>query len=117
MTDQKEKDGSDSSKSAHPDPFEELYLAVLNLFPEASFKVEITKGGIWFCDVTVHAGMCNVQWHPKHKKYGVSDIPGDGGFTHQPDLAFDTVEEARGAVLAFLWRKKTDLELSGKEGR
>lgn len=111
--DKKRNPGSDSSGSdTTSDPFEKLYKVVLDRFPEASFKVEITLGGIWLCDVTVHAGMCNVQWHPKHKKYGVSDIPGDGGFTHQPDLAFDTVEETRGAVLGFLWRKKTDLEIS-----
>jgi hypothetical protein len=119
MTDQKEKPDSDSSRNAPGDPFHPLYKTLISHFPESSFRVEVTIGGIWFCDITTREGMVAVDWHPKREqmKYGVSDIPGDGGFTHQADILFETAEEAGGCVIGLMWRKEFDRkEASQKEG-
>jgi hypothetical protein len=119
--DEKRKPDSGSSGNAPFDPFHPLYRILLGHFPESSFKVEITTEGIWFCDVTTREGMVAVDWNPKRPptlRYGVSDIPGDGGFTHQPDIVFETAEEAGGCVVGLMWRKEFDRkEASLKEGR
>lgn len=119
--DEKRNPGSDSSGSGTTsDPFRPIYKTLLSVYPETSFKVEVTLGGIWICDITTREGMATVDWNPKREKmkFGVSDIPGDGGFTHQPDFVLETAEEAGGSIIGLMWRKEFDRkEASRREVR